>query len=1571
MPPEKSALLMHPALTGEDSPEVTTQWDLFLSYSRADTKEVQAIRDILQVRGIRTFFDREQLLAGMPWPQALEHGLRKAKGVAVFIGPSGLGLWQKREMAFALDRQVADERNHCVFPVVPVLLPEADVTPGFLFLNTWIDLRSDPTDIEGLDILCKVVKEGVDAGYAAETNNLCPYQGLRPFKEESAAFFCGREVFSSRIKETLVQRGLVVVIGPSGSGKSSVVQAGLLPMLRRERPPAQTWDAATFIPGDRPFLHLAMALTPLLEPELTTMNLFAEANKLAELLREGRIALLAVVDQILTRSEGTDRLLLVADQFEELFTLCEQTERLRFLDMLIQANTDSRLNAVITMRGSFYGYLIGASRQLSDKMENSVINLGPMTREEMNKAIVGPAKRLGLSLEPGLAKQMLDDVGDEPGNLPLLEFALTELWARREGGVLTHAAYGQIGGVGGAIVRRAETIYAALTTEQQNAAKHALMRLVWISSSGNTAQEAGQRIAYGEFNENAQEVIQILADARLLVIGHHGEGGEFMVEVAHEALIRKWSRLRTWLDEDREFLLWRRRLKVSREIWQQNRGDNTTLLRGTPLLEAERWISLRQDALLGEDTTFIQASQAVDERKRLTQNLRRRRAMATACSLAAVFMLLSCLAAMEFLSALSHELVAKSFLQLSTDPELSLFLGIQAVKANPTKESADILKLALQNPLLATLEDKRDFLLNVRFSPDGKRIAATGKDRQLFIVNWDGSSLGEAKKPLNLPEPITILTANSDWSMVISAEPDFSAKLLAAPSGKLIGKLEGHQGLLVRASFSPNGEQVVTASEDGTARVWDVHSLSNLQILRGHKGDLTDAQFSPDGSRIVTSSQDQTAIVWDAQRGKKLWELFGHQASVNNARFSPDGKLIVSSSGDNVARVWDANTGKLLTWLEGHVDSITMATFSPVDPNLILTISRDRTGRVWKKGTDGHHTDWHTINELKGHTDILTSAEFSPDGKFIVTAGRDRSVRVWNALTEHGRLAYYGHTGALNDAAFSPDGRWVVSASSDNTARVWDTQNLLPTLTLDSHKDSLNSVNFSQNGKFIITGSDDHTAKIWDAATGSLLHTLYGHTDTVNKAHFDNATSKAITASDDNTGRIWDVKSGKPLIVLDGISNQPNLGYATKIQDTSFSANGALVATLEKDYSVFIREVETRKILAELSADGSLFSAMDFSPNGDRMATADKQGRLQLWDTKTWRSLANVQAHQGVVTSIAFRGDSGQMATAGEDHTLRLWDTSTAEPIGKPFIHSAPLAKVEFSDDGKTLIGTTIHGEYSTWNLATGSLIGSICSECSSLGGHTKRVLSAEFSPDGTLALTASRDGTARIWDATSGKPLSILNHDKLLVGSRFSPNGKLVLTLSRDHSAMVWKQNGATFIPLFSLKGHLDELTSGGFSPDGRFIATASRDGTAKVWDTDTGDLVYDLRSHQNWVTSVEFSPDSEWLVSASMDNTAKIWSMADGSVKLELHGHTDGVRQARFSSDGTQVVTASEDSTLRVWNLKDIEEKKVCPECSGSIKDLCAQAISRVKRFITVEERHRFHVPWFLQLLHHRCTG
>src|SRR6516164_38415 len=337
---------------------------LFLSYSSADRTSVMAVQKLLQARGITTFLDRDNLVSGLAWPQALEQALRDVAGVAVFIG-SELGGWQKREIWFALDRQVRAEKEGRPFPVIPVLLHGADLTPSFLFLNTWIDLRRGIDDVFTAEALVafeqaikatKPVRHYEDSAVRVVEypgSAICPYRGLEIFREEDAAFFAGRKAFAKQLLDFTLGKNLVAVVGPSGSGKSSVVQAGLIPLLRREQPPVNTWDAASFTPGDNPFHRLASALIPLLEPDLSETARLAEAEKLGQNLADDEIRLESVINRVIQKSNGTGRLLLVADQFEELFTNTPEAGQLPFAKALLHACGRAPVTIVITLRADF------------------------------------------------------------------------------------------------------------------------------------------------------------------------------------------------------------------------------------------------------------------------------------------------------------------------------------------------------------------------------------------------------------------------------------------------------------------------------------------------------------------------------------------------------------------------------------------------------------------------------------------------------------------------------------------------------------------------------------------------------------------------------------------------------------------------------------------------------------------------------------------------------------------------------------------------------------------------------------------------------------------------------------------------------------------------------------------------------------------------------------------------------------------------------------------------------------------------------------------------------------------
>jgi TIR domain len=589
-------------------------FDVFLSYSRSDAAAAGQLVQALRARGLKVFFDRDYLTPGQQWPELLEASLRGCRSAAICLGPQGLGPWQKREQYVALDRQVQDSS----FSVVPVLLPGAKDPPlGFLRLETWVDLKGGVDSEAGLTLLQQAIRGQAplpaDVGLPDPRAALCPFRGLEPFREEDEAFFVGREAFTRVLIDKVGQRPLIGVIGASGSGKSSVVLAGLVPALRRGAD-GRVWEIGLMRPGQYPLRQLAAAFLPP-DPGLDEFARIALLKERAQQLASGKVTLADVVETTLNNESGTDRLLLVIDQWEELYTHANDAEggqeREDFLRVLLTGLDGKRLSIVLTLRGDFYGRAL-QDRLLADRLQDAVVNVSPMLRDELRRVIEEPAAKVGLSFEAGLIDEILSDVGNEPGNLPLLEFLLKELWDRRTGdGRLTFAAYGETGGVRRAIAERAEAEFAKLSVEQKAAARRFMIRLV---TPGEGQEDTRARVAIPQGNDAVRAVIERFAQARLLTTRFDPASGREVVEVGHEALIREWDTLKGWVDADREFLRTVQRVKLAMQVWQEETGDKTQRLLppGRPLEEARELLA-RDRAEVDDIRPFIEASIARDE----------------------------------------------------------------------------------------------------------------------------------------------------------------------------------------------------------------------------------------------------------------------------------------------------------------------------------------------------------------------------------------------------------------------------------------------------------------------------------------------------------------------------------------------------------------------------------------------------------------------------------------------------------------------------------------------------------------------------------------------------------------------------------------------------------------------------------------------------------------------------------------------------------------------------------------------------------------------------------------------
>jgi len=583
---------------------------VFVSYNRLDRAVVLSVKTLLADRGIVTFLDSEDLPIGEPWAEVLEDALRSAAAVLVFVGPHGFGDWQKSEIYLSLQLQQQAKRRGTVFPVVPVLINGADPNASFLFLNTWVDLRGHVSDSAELDACVRGL-----TGNAADEDRLPPvelqpYRGLYSFREEDRAFYFGRKAIVQSGLQKIDQHRIVSIVGASGAGKSSLVAAGIVPSLRALRPPNSTWEVLALRPGTDPWRNAADGFTRLLNPDMPLVDRLSQVNALAAALDEDQTSLQNIVDDFVTHPRArADRLLIVIDQFEELFTQVPLALRARFINALLGIQIAS-VTLLIALRADYYDTFIACNRQLSDAACANQISVGPLNEAELRMVIEQPARVAGTEFAKGLVNRIIADVTSQPGALPLLEYALTSLWNERDGHWLTHEAYERIGCVAESVAHRAEAIYLALDDAQRRAAQELLVRLVRVSHLGSSTSDTRHLVTRPELTAEQWLIAQRLADVpnRLLVISSDNSANE-TIELAHEALIHYWERLKNWLDHDRDFLIWRQQLETYLTVWEDSgRQGKEFVLRGEFLYEAQRWQRERYRDLSTAEQAFITAS---------------------------------------------------------------------------------------------------------------------------------------------------------------------------------------------------------------------------------------------------------------------------------------------------------------------------------------------------------------------------------------------------------------------------------------------------------------------------------------------------------------------------------------------------------------------------------------------------------------------------------------------------------------------------------------------------------------------------------------------------------------------------------------------------------------------------------------------------------------------------------------------------------------------------------------------------------------------------------------------------
>jgi WD40 repeat protein len=1184
----------------------------------------------------------------------------------------------------------------------------------------------------------------------------CPYPGLASFTREQAALFFGRARLTAdlvgQLDACLTRGGPVMVVAASGAGKSSLLRAGLLPKVAAGAltpTGSRHWPQVVFTPGAHPMHAASEALLRALPGGDSARRPFDPGTRDLDDLLGATVA---------AAGPGA-RAVLVVDQFEELFQLCEdEDERGAFISWLWQAAHGEgpggpTVLAACAVRADFYP-VCTRYPQIRQALQDSQIIVGAMSPEELREAITCPAEAVGLDIEPGLTELLLADLratfpaaavghgnpvaDDGAGRLPLLAHALQVTWQQRHGSTLTVDGYRASGGIEHAIAESAERIYRRLDAGDQQAAKGLFLRLVKIGATGG---EDVRRPIPGPVlagaGGRAKAVIDAYTAARLLTQSLD------TVQITHEALLSAWPRLRDWLEEDRAGNLLRQQLGDDATTWERSGYDNSALLRGTRLDAALSWASDRLDD--GGVSPVVRRFLRESRRQQARAGHIRRAAVAVLAVVALVAATTAWFAVRQRSAAeassqeaILDQVTAEADQAASTDSSLAAELDAVAYQMKPSNALSTKLISAQDTPL-ATVLPVAGTPDSVAFSPTGDILAAaTGTGVQLWSV-----SPSSAPRPLGSPLPVGSGPADS---VAFSPKGDILAAatgagvqlwiLTPASVPRSLGPfLAVGSGAADSIAFSPNGDTLAVATGTGV-QLWNLSISSNPGLIStlstSQAGTVSSVAFSPDGRTLAVGAS--SLQLWNVASPANprvsatiapLGYFSGHLSPFLSVAFSPDGHLLAAGAADAKVHLWGVtNPAQPVSFgLTGYdSDDVTSVAFSP-DGDLLATGSADHT--AYLDNVTNPHAWFNAYPALTGHTAAILSVAMSPDGSILATASADHTIRLWHLPS----TVLIGHSGYVNGLVLDPSRHILVSSSGDNTMRLWNIANPAAPTPISGPilgPGDFDGLSIRPDGRLFAVGAQNtvqlwqlsnpvHPTRIGPALPGAGPNTSGSY---VASMAFSSDGRTLAVGSFNRTVQLWNVSDPADPVPL----GSPLSGFpAQGVNSVSFSPDGRTLAVGGTDGKIRLWDVTDPVHAVPLGTPltGSTGSVEEvvFSPNGQTLATGDSVGTVKLWDVKDPARASMVgqppTGQTSTIYSLAFSPDGHTLASGSLDYTIRLWnvaDPSHPQEIGDPLTgDTGSVNTLVFGAGGHVLIAGD--GSYAVriWNLDAATAIQRIC----------------------------------------------------------------------------------------------------------------------------------------------------------------------------------------------------------------------------------------------------------------------